>query len=472
MMAAGRARLPISSSALRPDSAGDWSGGAACGASLQHAPIDRLAEAAASRYYAPAGHLDPRHGRRPRDQLRHAVRPLPVEGPDPGRARADRARGAAPTDAAGAGGCRPRAGRPAGSAGARPGPGAHRLPAARPGRQPGAARPDPGAGRAVARAARAAAGPGAAGAAPRRPARRLHRRRHHAPRKGDPDHAAPRHPSERGLLRALRFGDGPRIVLAAHGITASAMSFRAVARHLPARWSLVALDLRGRGGSAGMPGPYGMSAHAADIVAAAEHLGSPLVLSGQSMGAYAALRAAVLRPELFTRLVLIDGGLPLPVPAGADPDQLLELTLGPALARLRQSFPDVEAYLDLFKAHPALAGDWNDDVAEYVRYDATGEPGAIRSRVNGEAVYADGRDLLVNAASFGDDLLTLAVPTVLLYAPRGMFGEEPGLLPQSIVDLWVARAPALRAELVEGTNHYTILMTDRAAKLIATRLTE
>ncbi len=279
-------------------------------------------------------------------------------------------------------------------------------------------------------------------------------------------------PVNGGLLRALRFGDGPRIVLAAHGITASAMSFRAVARHLPARWSLVALDLRGRGGSAGMPGPYGMSAHAADIVAAAEHLGSPLVLSGQSMGAYAALRAAVLRPELFTRLVLIDGGLPLPVPAGADPDQLLELTLGPALARLRQSFPDVEAYLDLFKAHPALAGDWNDDVAEYVRYDATGEPGAIRSRVNGEAVYADGRDLLVNAASFGDDLLTLAVPTVLLYAPRGMFGEEPGLLPQSIVDLWVARAPALRAELVEGTNHYTILMTDRAAKLIATRLTE
>jgi hypothetical protein len=53
-----------------------------------------------------------------------------------------------------------------------------------------------------------------------------------------------------------------------------------------------------------------------------------------------------------------------------------------------------------------------------------------------------------------------------------MFGEEPGLLPQSLVDYWVARAPALRAELVEGTNHYTILMTDRPAQLIAARLTE
>lgn len=279
-------------------------------------------------------------------------------------------------------------------------------------------------------------------------------------------------PVRDGSLRALRFGTGPRTVLAAHGITASAMSFRAVARHLPVEWSLVALDLRGRGGSAGTPGPYGMAAHAADLVAAAEHLGPPLVLTGQSMGAYAALRAAATRPELFTRLVLVDGGLPLPVPQGADPDQLLELTVGPAVARLRQAFPDFDAYLGLFQAHPALAADWNEDLVEYVRYDATGQPGAIRSRVNADAVYADGRDLLVNAATFGDDLMKLALPTLLLHAPRGMFGQEPGLLPQSIVDHWTVRAPALSAELVEGTNHYTILLTDPAAKLIATRLTE
>jgi pimeloyl-ACP methyl ester carboxylesterase len=275
-----------------------------------------------------------------------------------------------------------------------------------------------------------------------------------------------------GSLRALWFGDGPRIALAAHGITASAMSFRTVARHLPAEWSLVAVDLRGRGGSAGLPGPYGMAAHAADLVAVTEHLGAPLVLTGQSMGAYAALRAAASRPELFTRLVLVDGGLPLPVPGGADPDQVIELTVGPAIARLRHTFPDFQAYTDFFQAHPALAADWNDDIAEYVRYDATGGPGAIRSRVNAEAVYADGRDLIVNAASVGDDLVKLAVPTVLLHAPRGMLGQEPGLLPQPIVDHWTARAPALRAELVDETNHYTILLTDRAAKLIAAKLTE
>jgi hypothetical protein len=49
---------------------------------------------------------------------------------------------------------------------------------------------------------------------------------------------------------------------------------------------------------------------------------------------------------------------------------------------------------------------------------------------------------------------------------------EPGMLPQPLVDHWAAKAPALRAELVDATNHYTILMTDRAARLIAERLTE
>ena len=40
-------------------------------------------------------------------------------------------------------------------------------------------------------------------------------------------------PVDGGALRALRFGTGTHVVVAAHGITASGMSFRTVARHLP-----------------------------------------------------------------------------------------------------------------------------------------------------------------------------------------------------------------------------------------------
>ncbi|MGC1213321.1 MAG: alpha/beta hydrolase, partial [Micromonospora sp.] len=170
------------------------------------------------------------------------------------------------------------------------------------------------------------------------------------------------------------------------------------------------------------------------------------------------------------RLVLVDGGLPLPVPADADPDAVLAATLGPALARLKDTFPSEEAYVDFFRAHPALAADWSDDMAAYVRYDATGEPGAIRSRVNGAAVAEDGRDLLVNAASFGEDLVKVTVPTVLLHAPRGMFGQEPGMLPAPLVAHWRERAPHVVTELVDA-NHYTILMTDGPAAVIARHLT-
>jgi pimeloyl-ACP methyl ester carboxylesterase len=282
-------------------------------------------------------------------------------------------------------------------------------------------------------------------------------------------------PTPDGPLHALRSGPadpgkhGP-VVLAAHGITASAMSFAAVARALPAHWTLIAVDLRGRGGSNTLPGPYGMDRHAEDLAADARSTGRPVVLAGQSMGAYAALRAATRFPGLFTRLVLIDGGLPLPVPAGADPDAVLEATLGPAIQRLRMTFPTQEAYVDVFRNHPALAGNWNDDLDAYARYDATGDPGAIRSRVDPAAVAADGRDLIVNAATFGDDLRGLRLPADLLYAPRGMFGQEPGILPQPLVEHWTAQS-TVRAELIPVCNHYTILTGEAAAARFAVVLT-
>ena len=274
-----------------------------------------------------------------------------------------------------------------------------------------------------------------------------------------------------GTLRALRFGGGSRSVVAAHGITASAMSWRAVAREMPPDWQLIALDLRGRGGSADAPGPYGMDRHADDLIAIAEGLPQPIVLSGQSMGAYAALRAAVRRPDLFAKLVLVDGGLPLPLPPGLDPDATIAAVVGPAIARLSMTFDSEQAYLDFFRAHPALS-EWNEDLEEYVRYDATGPADAIRSRVNAEAISADGRDMVVNADRVVADLRALTVPTILLHAPRGMLGQEPGLLPQPLVDEWIAQVPAMRARLVPQTNHYTILMGPAGAAAVAEALTE
>jgi pimeloyl-ACP methyl ester carboxylesterase len=269
-----------------------------------------------------------------------------------------------------------------------------------------------------------------------------------------------------GDLRVLQWGTGKRVAVAVHGITASGMSWQAVARHMPSNWTLAAPDLRGRGHSGDLPGPYGLERHARDVVAVLRHFGGRPVLAGHSMGAYVALLARDSHPELVRRLVLVDGGLPLPVPDGADLDALLDATLGPAIARLGQAFPSTEAYLDFWRAHPALAGHWNPDVEAYVRYDLTGEPGQLRARAAEDAVRADGRDVLAEKP-FADALARLTKPTPLLTAPAGMFGAPPPLIAPEAVAAWTERVPALRPQVVPETNHYTIMFEKAGAAAVS-----
>src|SRR2546429_7364106 len=70
-----------------------------------------------------------------------------------------------------------------------------------------------------------------------------------------------------GDMRVLLWGTGKRVAVAVHGITASGMSWQAVARHMPPDWTLAAPDLRGRGHSRDLPRPFGLDAHAPDVVA-------------------------------------------------------------------------------------------------------------------------------------------------------------------------------------------------------------
>jgi lipase len=269
-----------------------------------------------------------------------------------------------------------------------------------------------------------------------------------------------------GDLRVLQWGTGKRVAVAVHGITASGMSWQAVARHMPPDWTLAAPDLRGRGHSRDLPGPYGLERHARDVVAVLRHFGGRPVLAGHSMGAYIALLARDSHPELVRRLVLVDGGLPLPVPEGADLDALLDTTLGPAIAWLGQTFPSTESYLDFWRAHPALAGRWTPDVEAYVRYDLTGEPGQLRSRATEDAVRADGRDVLAEKP-FADALARLTKPTPLLTAPAGMFGAPPPLIAPEVIAAWTGRVPPLRPQVVPETNHYTIMFAKEGAAAVS-----
>jgi len=280
-------------------------------------------------------------------------------------------------------------------------------------------------------------------------------------------------PVDGGELRVLQWGTGRRVAVAVHGITASAMSWQAVARQMPPGWTLAAPDLRGRGSSADLPGPYGLEQHAADVTAVLRHFGGSgarPVLAGHSMGAYVALLTHDAHPSLSRRLVLVDGGLPLPVPDGVDPEVALEAGLGPAIARLRQTFASTEAYLAFWRAHPALARHWSPDVEAYARYDLTGEAPSMRSRVAEAAVRPDSRDVLADKP-FADALGRLTRPTPLLTAPTGFLGEPPPLFPAELVESWVERVSCLRPQRVPDVNHYTILFDKRAAAMVARAIT-
>jgi lipase len=280
-------------------------------------------------------------------------------------------------------------------------------------------------------------------------------------------------PVDGGNLRVLAWGTGKHVAVALHGITASGMSWQAVARAMPPGWTLAAPDLRGRGHSRDLPGPYGFERHVADVTAVLRYFGGSgvrPVLAGHSMGAYVALLTRDAHPGLTRRLVLVDGGLPLPAPDGVDVDAALDASLGPAMARLRRTYPDIEAYLEFWRAHPALAGHWTADAAAYARYDLTGEPASLRARAVGDAVRADGRDQYADKP-IADALSRLTAPTPLLTAPAGFLGAPPGLLPPELVAVWQERVPQLRPQLVPDVNHYTVLFDRPGAAAVARAIT-
>jgi lipase len=269
-----------------------------------------------------------------------------------------------------------------------------------------------------------------------------------------------------GELTVARSGPLPRdadaVVLAVHGVTASHLAWRAIARELATTDDgvcLLAPDLRGRGHSAGLPGPYGIATHVADLLAVLDDAGvQRAVLAGHSMGGYVVARLAAEHRERVAAVVLLDGGLPLPLPEGETPDTALEKVVGPAIARLGRTFASGAEYVAQWRSHPALAAAWNDDVEAYAGYDMTGEAGDVRCVVSEDAVRADSADLLdESAARAAFDRID--APVRLLRASRGFLDEEDKpFISADVLDAFAAEHPQVRVAQVAGVNHYTLML--------------
>jgi pimeloyl-ACP methyl ester carboxylesterase len=277
-------------------------------------------------------------------------------------------------------------------------------------------------------------------------------------------------PVDGGELFVARWGSGPPVV-AVHGILGSHAAWPWVAERLAGRVDLIAPDVRGRAASGALPGPYGLAAHAADLVALLDHLGiDRAVVVGHSMGAWVATMLAARFPDRVRSLLLVDGGLPQETPPGVDPHSQASKVLGPALTRLEMTFTSEAEVLAFWRAHPAFAspGAWDAHIERYARWDLEGEPPELRSRTSLEAVVADFTDILGPAGLAGRDV---QCPALLLRAPRGLLNQpEPFLSERSVTRNLLAISGA-RHELVEDTNHYTIVM-GAGAGVVADRILE
>jgi len=268
-----------------------------------------------------------------------------------------------------------------------------------------------------------------------------------------------------GEIAVFQYGNGSGDpVLLIHGVTSSNRAFQLFADALIARGKApFAVDLRGRGDSNNLPGPFGMKQHAEDMAAVIDHFSwtQPDVI-GHSMGAFVAAALVGLYSEKVGDVVFADGGVPLPMPPGMTVEQIMPFVLGPAMTRLAMEFENKEAYRNYWKPQAAFVKGWSAVLDEYVDYDLRGK----KASTNPQAVEEDSRDL------FGDDLIVkslqgLRKPAIFIKAERGLQNEDGGLYPMPVLDAVLPAYPMLKLEFLADCNHYDMFLEATGAEKVA-----
>ena len=279
-----------------------------------------------------------------------------------------------------------------------------------------------------------------------------------------------------GVLRAAVWGTQGPVVLCSHGLTANHTEFQALADQLGPGFRIIAPDHRGRGHSNQITGPWGMAAHAADLVALLDHLEIRKVdmLLGHSMGGFVAAVTAARYPERVGSVLMVDGGVPL-----ADlsfirylpfsdwfTQRLVRRILGPSLARLDMTFDSREAYTTFWKKHPAFAGDsWSKYVEQYIAYDLGGSAPNLRSTMRKEPLWQDVRTQMVENL-VPESLTQIRCPVRFLRAAHGILGDTP-LYAEDKLACGASKIRSFSSRTLESVNHFTILISERGAKIVA-----
>jgi pimeloyl-ACP methyl ester carboxylesterase len=251
----------------------------------------------------------------------------------------------------------------------------------------------------------------------------------------------------------VQWGEQGQPLVCIHGITANAWCFQAFADGLANDHRVFAYDLRGRGDSDKPESGYSVPIHAADLAAIIDELGldRPVVI-GHSLGAYIGLYFAAHYPEKISKLVLVDGGAPLPWETSEDRPAWLT----GSIARLEVPVASFDEYTQRLKVAPFLGPYWNDYLELYFEHDIYPQSdGSVVPKSSREAVQEEQRNL--EKFNPEEQWGKVQVPVLLLRAGLGMFTENDQLLPEELAVAMQRGIPGLTYVNFPKLNHYTIV---------------
>lgn len=263
-------------------------------------------------------------------------------------------------------------------------------------------------------------------------------------------------------------GDAPTAALV-HGLSGTSRWWTRVIDHLPDELGIISVDARGRGDSHDAPPPFDLQTIADDVGRALDHLGiDEAIVAGYSMGGWVAAIFAIEHPQRVGRVVMVDGGFSIPKPPDVEPDDIIQAVVGPSLARLEIDFADEEAFFDYWKAHPALARHWDDEMRPALAFELAGSDGGRRARVNPEAIEVNAREITVDAelSTAGE---RVAAPAHLIVVERGTADQPGGMIPLQTAEKAARRMPNLTMQYLPGVNHYTLVL-GRGAPAVASAI--
>jgi lipase len=250
-----------------------------------------------------------------------------------------------------------------------------------------------------------------------------------------------------------------------HGLSGNSRWWSAVIEHLPTPMGVIAIDVRGRAGSADAPPPYDLTTIADDIIRALDHLDIPrAIVAGYSMGGWVAALFGANHAERAQRIILVDGGLPIPLDPGADPDEVINAMVGPSLRRLDLNFANEEEFFDHWKDHPGFAANWDDSMRVALGHELDSAGGGLRVRASGPAIEVGAREITV-----GDDAnraaARLEVPTHVIVVERGTLDQPGGMIPRHVAEELAESKSNVTMEYLPGLNHYTLVLGSGAASV-------